>query len=102
MGWTNAALQQMINKNKERICYISLNNGKGLFIGYPGKYDIQMDDISLEVIGGIDTVKVHHKKNTMGKEIEWDSYFTTEFIEAIDVMTEEFGDYRIDPYVLKA
>ena len=60
-----------------------------------------MDDISFVTKGGTDLLKVHHKKINFDKVIEWDNYLTTEFIEGIDVMTEEFKDYRLDPLTLK-
>jgi hypothetical protein len=99
MGWTNAGVQDVINKYGDRLNSISLNNGKYLFIGYES--GVQLKDISFETIGGVDVIKIHHKQQQGGKVIEWDNLVTTEFIESVDVMDENSKDYRLDPFTLK-
>lgn len=102
MGWTNAALQQMIADYPDRICCIGLNNGRMLFIGYDTPESVQPEDISFETIGGVDVMKVAHRSSKQSKYIEWENFITTEFIETVEVMKEEYKDYRIDPFLLKA
>jgi hypothetical protein len=97
--WTNAALQKLIDEAGGRLNSISLNNGKYLFIGYQS--GVQLSDITLETYNGVDVIKIHHKQNQGGTVIEWDSMITTEFIEGVDVMSEEFENYRLDPFILK-
>lgn len=100
MGWTNAALQKVIDTYGERICYIGLNNGKRIFIGYNMKEGVRLKDISLETIGGIDVMKIHHRSTKQSDYYEWDNFMTTEFIESIEIMGEEYEDLRIDPLLL--
>ena len=101
MNWTNAAVEQMFQKYGDRICSISLNNGKYLLIGYRGKGQVQMSDISFETIGGIDVMAIKHVDFSSGRDVNFTSYITTAFIEGIDVMDEKDKDYRIDPLRLK-
>lgn len=100
MGWTNAALQAAFNKFGERICYIALNNGKRIFIGYNVKESVRLKDITLESIGGVDVMKIHHRSSKQSEYYEWDNYMTTEFIESVEVMGEDYEDLRIDPFLL--
>lgn len=102
MGWTNAAVKAMFSKYGDRICFISLNNGKGIFIGYDIKESVQLKDISFETISGVDVIKIAHRSSKQNTYIEWENFITTEFIEAIEVMKEDYGDYRVDPLLLKA
>ena len=97
--WTNRAVQKMIDVYGERINSISLNNGKYILVGYES--GIQLSDISLETIEGVDCIKIHHKQQSGGTVLEWDDFVTTEFIEGIDVMSEKHKDYRLDPFILK-
>ena len=97
--WTNRAVQTMIDVYGERINSISLNNGKYILVGYES--GIQLSDISLETIEGVDCIKIHHKQQSGGTVLEWDDFVTTEFIEGIDVMSEKHKDYRLDPFTLK-
>lgn len=99
MMWTNTALQGLIDEYGDRINSFSLNNGKYLFIGYES--GVLLSDIELVKVGGVDLIKVHHKAQQGGKEIEWDNLLTTEFIEGVDIMSEGYEDYRIDPLILK-
>ena len=92
--WTNRAVQKMIDVYGERINSISLNNGKYILVRYES--GIQLSDISLETIEGVDCIKIHHKQQSGGTVLEWD-----EFIEGIDVMSEKHKDYRLDPFTLK-
>lgn len=102
MGWTNAGVKQMFDTYGDRICYISLNNGKGMFIGYRMQDGVQLKDIRLETIGGNDVMIVKHRSNKQQPYIEWEDFITTEFIENIEVMGEAYKDYRVDPLLLKA
>ena len=101
MEWSNSSVKQMFDKYGDRICSISLNNGKYLLIGYRGKGQVQMSDISFETIGGVDVMAIKHVDFSSGRDIEFTSYITTAFIEGIDVMSEKDKDYRIDPLRLK-
>lgn len=96
MGWTNAAVQEMFNKYKERICVISLNNGKKLYIDYNVKEGVRLEDISFDTIGGVDVMKVAHRSSKQTDYIEWENFITTEFIEEIEVMKEGYENYRVD------
>ena len=97
--WTNKAVKKIFDDYGDRVNSISLNNGKYLFIGYES--GIQLSDIELVTIEGVDNLKVHHKAQQGGNVIEWDNYITTEFIEGIDIMSEGFDEYRLDPLILK-
>ena len=97
--WTNRAVQKMIDVYGERINSISLNNGKYILVGYES--GIQLSDISLETIEGVDCIKIHHKQQSGGTVLEWDDFVTTEFIEGIDVLDEADQEYRIDPLRFK-
>ena len=99
--FNNAGLQEMINTYGERICAISLNNGKMMFLNYPGSTSLKLEDISFDTIGGCDVMVVKRKDISSGREINYTSYVTTEFIEAVIVMDEADAMYRIDPLVLK-
>lgn len=101
MNWTNASVKQMFDKYGDRICTISLNNGKCLFIGYRGKGQVQLSDISFEKIGDVEVMVIKHVDISSGRDIEFTSYITTAFIEGIDVMSEKDKDYRIDPLRVK-
>lgn len=93
---TNASIQAMFEKFGDRICGIGLNNGKYVNIGYEGKYSLQLKDIDFETIGGVDMMVLHRTDNTRQFPITYDAYLTTEFIESVNVMSEEHKDYRID------
>lgn len=95
--WTNAAVKEMIDKYGHRICNMSLNNNKVLYIDYPGKDCVKLEDISFDNIGGVDVMVIQHNHSAYGKTITFKSYITTEFIEGINVMDEDYADYRIDP-----
>jgi len=97
--WTNEALQKFIDEFGQRINSIALNNGRYLWIGYESS--VQLKDIELVNKYGMDLMKVHHKSNYGGKEIEWDNYITTTLIEGIEVMDEKDKFYRIDPIMIK-
>lgn len=99
MLWTNAALQSLFSQYKDRINSISLNNGKYVFIGYES--GIQLDDIEFVTFNGVDCLKIHHKAQQGGTVLEWDNLVTTEFIEGIDIMSEGYDQYRLDPLTLK-
>lgn len=102
MGWTNAALQEMIDKFGDAIFYIGLNNGKRIYIGYPVKDSVKISDISLETIGGVDLIKIKHRSSKQSEYYEWSNYMTTEFIESVEVMDEPYTDFRVDPLILDA
>ena len=70
--WTNRAVQKMIDVYGERINSISLNNGKYILVGYES--GIQLSDISLETIEGVDCIKIHHKQQSGGTVLEWDDF----------------------------
>ena len=97
--WTNKAVQKMITDFGDRINSFSFNNGKYLLVGYES--GIQLSDISFVTVEGVDCLKVHHKQQSGGTVLEWDDYVTTEFIEGIDVLSEQHKDYRLDPFILK-
>lgn len=102
MGWTNAAVQATFNKYGDRICFIGLNNGKRIFIGYNTKESVKLKDISFETISGVDVIKITHRSSKQDTYIEWENFITTEFIESIEIMKEDYVDYRIDPFLLDA
>lgn len=102
MGWTNAAVKATFDKYGERICYIGLNNGKRIFIGYNTKESVKLKDIAFETIGGVDVMKITHRSSKQTEYIEWENFITTEFIESIEIMKKEYADYRIDPFLLNA
>lgn len=95
---TNAGVKEMFDKFPGRICAIHLNNAKTLLVDYPGKCQIQTSDISYETIGGCDLLVVNHTDISTGREVHFKSYVVTEFIESIDVMSEEDAKYRLDPF----
>lgn len=98
--FTNAVVKEMIKRYGERICGISLNNGKYMLIGYKGKGSVQLKDISFDTISGCDVMVINHVDISHGKHVEYQSFITTEFIEAVNVMTDEHKDYRIDPLIV--
>lgn len=102
MGWTNAAVQAIFKKYGDRVCYIGLNNGKAIFVGYNVKEGVKIKDISFETINGVDIMKISHKSSKQDPYYEWENFITTEFIESIEIMKEDYVDYRIDPLLLKA
>ncbi len=102
MGWTNAAVKATFDKYGERVCFIGLNNGKRIFIGYNVEEGVKLKDISFETIGGVDVMKISHRSSKQQPYIEWENFITTEFIESIEIMKEEYADYRIDPLILNA
>lgn len=95
--WTNKALKSFLDKNKGRVCSIHLNNGKVLMIDYPGKHTTKFEDIRFETVDGVDLMVVKHVDDSSGREVEFETYSTTEFIEGIDVMSEKDQMYRVDP-----
>lgn len=99
MAWSNKAFQKFTAEFGDRINSISLNNGKYLLIGYES--GVQLKDITPITYEGVDCLKVHHKNQSGETVLEWDDYITTEFIEGIDVLSEEHKDYRLDPFTLK-
>ena len=99
--WTNKALKAFVEKYKNRISAIHLNNNKVLMIDYPGKYTTKLSDISFETFEGIDLMVVDHIDNSSGREVHFKTYTTTEFIEGIDVLYEADQEYRIDPLRFK-
>lgn len=101
MAWTNKALKSMMDKYKGRVCAIHLNNGKVIMIDYPGKYNTKTDDISFETIEGIDLIVIDHTDISSGREVHFKTYNTTEFIEGVDILSEEDAQYRIDPLRFK-
>ena len=98
--FTNAGVQEMIDKYGDRICGMSLNNGKYLLIGYEGVGSVQLSDISFDTIGGCDVMVINHTDISHGRHCKYQSFITTEFIEAINVMSEEDVNYRIDPMIV--
>lgn len=99
MAWNNASLQKLFDEKGDRINSMSLNNGKYVLIGY--ETGIKLKDIKLETYNGVDVMVIHHRQKQSGTWVEWDSMVTTEFIEAIDIMTEECKQYCLDPFILK-
>lgn len=101
MMFTNAAVQAIINDvGKDRINSMSFNSGKYLLIDYES--GVKWEDISFKTIDGVDCIVVHHKQQQGGKDIEWDNYITTEFLENIEILSEGYEQYRIDPLIFKA
>ena len=98
---SNADVQAMFDQYGERVCAISLNNGKLLYIGYRGKGSTLLSDISFETVGGCDMMVVSKTDISSGRDVRYKNYITTEFIESVVVMDEEFADYRVDPLLLK-
>lgn len=101
MMWSNKSLKAVLDKYKDRVCSIHLNNGKVLMINYPGKYTTKLSDISFETIEGTDVFKVKHIDNSSGREVHFETLSTTEFIEGVDILSEEDQMYRIDPLRFK-
>ena len=99
MAWNNRTFQKFKDQFGDRINSISFNNGKYLLIGYES--GIQLKDIEPVTLEGVDCLKIHHKQQSGGIVLEWDDYMTTEFIEGVDVMSEQHKDYRLDPFILK-
>ena len=99
--WTNKALKSMFDKYAGRINAIHLNNGKVIMIDYPGKYTTKSTDISFETVDGIDLIVIDHIDNSTGREVHFKSYSTTEFVEGVDILSEEDAQYRIDPLRFK-
>lgn len=98
--WTNAGIKGMFDKYGDRINSISLNNGKHLFIGY--KSSPRLSDISFETIGGTDVMVIKQKDISHGfPAIEFETVLTTEFIEAINILSEKDIDKRLDPLMLR-
>ncbi len=93
---TNTSVQAMFDKYGDRICGISLNNGKYVSIGYRGENTLQLSDISFETVSGVDMMVLHRTDASRQTPVSYDAYITTEFIEAINVMSEKDKDYRID------
>lgn len=93
---TNASIQAMFDKFGDRICGIGLNNGKYISIGYRGDVALQLSDISFETCGGVDMMVLNRTDISRNKPVKYQAYITTEFIESVNIMTEEFKDYRID------
>lgn len=98
--WTNAGVQKMISTYGDRINSISLNNGKHLFIGYQSSP--QLSDITFDNIEGTDVMIVKQKDISHGNPpIEFVTILTTEFIEAINIVSEKDIDKRLDPLMLR-
>ena len=101
MMFTNAAIQAIVNEvGKDRINSMSFNSGKLLLIGYES--GTQWEDLSFKTYDGVDCIVVHHKQQQGGRVIEWDNIMVTEFLENIEVMSEGYDQYRIDPLIMKA
>ena len=98
---SNATMKKMFDDFGQRICGISLNNGKFIYVGYRGSTTIKLEDISFETVGGCDMIVINKTDISSGKPIKYKNYITTEFVESVIVMDEEFVDYRVDPVVLK-
>lgn len=98
--WTNAGVKGLIEKYGDRINSISLNNGKHLFIGY--KSSPQLSDITFDTIGGTDVMIIKQKDISHGTPgIDFETLLTTEFIEAINILSEKDVDKRLDPLMLR-
>lgn len=94
---TNASVKAMFDQFGDRICGIGLNNGKYIHIGYNGTYALQLEDIEFVTIGGVDMLLLHRVDATRQDPVEYEAYVTTEFIESVNVMSEGYENYRIDP-----
>ena len=97
--WSNAGVKEVFSKYGDRINSISLNNGKYLFIGYTSSP--QLDDITFDTIGGCDVMRIQHTSISHGTPIKFETLITTEFIEGIDILSEEDKDKRLDPLMMK-
>lgn len=98
--WTNAGVQKMISIYGDRINSISLNNGKHLFIGYQSSP--QLSDITFDNIEGTDVMLIKQRDISHGNPpIEFVTMLTTEFIEAINIVSEKDIDKRLDPLMLR-
>lgn len=100
MAWTNAALKNYFDEFGERINSISLNNGKYLLIGYRDG-TVRLSDIEFIEYDGVELMRVHHTQQQGDRVLKWHDDLTTEFVEGVDVMSEEDIDYRLDPLTLK-
>ena len=96
---SNSDLKQMFDTFGKRICGISLNNGKMLFLDYRGS--VKLEDVSFETIGGCDMMVIAKTDISTGRELHYKNYVVTEFIESVIVMDEDSEKYRVDPMVLK-
>lgn len=99
MAWTNTGIKNLIKSKGNQIFHISLNNGKDLFLNYPGSP--RVEDLRFETIDGNDVMIVPHETNAQGKTLHFENYVTTEFIEGISIMSKEDENYRVDPFIIK-
>ena len=98
---SNESLKAMFDEFGERICAISLNNGKMMFLDYNGAGSTKLSDITFETRNGCDLMVVKKTDISSGRNIPYTDYITTEFVENVIVMDEGYEQYRVDPLVLK-
>ena len=98
---SNAILQSMFEEFGDRICAISMNNNKMMFIDYSSKASVRLSDISFETRGGCDFMVVKRKDISSGRDIYHTDYIVTEFVENVIVMDEGYEKYRVDPLLIK-
>ena len=98
---SNSDVKQMIDTFGKRICGISLNNGKMLFLDYRGVGSTKLEEISFETIGGCDMMVISKTDISHGRHIHYKNYIVTEFIESVIVMDEDSENERVDPMLLK-
>lgn len=104
---TNAGLQAAIAEYGERICCISLNNGKRLFLNYPSTppnnkstqdCTIDIAQIQYKTFGDTDMFGfIHTDYSFGGVGVKFMIWHVTEFIEQLIVMEPEFSEYRVSP-----
>lgn len=103
--FTNAVVQALIDKFKNRIFLIRFDNGMTIAIGYQRSEAATIDDILLEHIGGVDMIGVrrrianpnstrHTRQTTGASFITW---HLTRCVQAISIMDEGAENFRPDP-----
>ena len=97
----NEGMKSLIDEYGKRICAISLNNGKMLFLDYPGEDRVSVDDTEFKTVNGCDMLVIPRLCISYGRKLHYKSYITTEFIENVLIMDENDAMYRIDPLSIK-
>ena len=103
----NATLKAFFDKYGDRICWIGLNNGYRIYIGYKSSHIKSVNDIKLETVSGTDFYALPQIPEAL-KDPEitnqppvYTTYHLTELIETFCIMEEDYKGTRLDPYFLQ-
>lgn len=91
----NESLTAFKTQFGDKIFNISLDNNKGIPLGFDGGRHI--DDIEFGTVGTDEVIKVHETMQYSTVELHYTVYHSSDTVQYVGVMSEKSKDYRPSP-----